>query len=532
MKRLLKFAGIGAAAAAAVAALAVKKTKSQNDQAVLQSHKTPSFSQRTLDFKPFKKAMHEMSRKRHSEIDAMVANASILSIQKRLKRKELTCQELVTYYVINIEKNDEDTLNAVVELNPDALTIAKKLDDTNHVTNGKLFGIPLLLKDNIGTADRMHTSAGADVLKEAFTDEDAFLVEQIRKQQGILLGKTNMSEWAYYMSEKAPNGYSSLGGQTMNPYGGFDVGGSSSGSGVAVAANLAPLAVGTETCGSIISPATQNSVVGLKPTFGTISRHRIIPIASALDTAGPMAKSVEDVAVLFEVMNVVDERDPASISCSFSATAVQSLDQKQASRMTIAYLAHPDTTQEEEQIVTRVMKELQYSGFYVTKVQLESPKHIDLNSIMRESFENDVNAYLKKTKTHSSLTVQQIVDYNKKRITFRAPFGQECLVESVENKHMNSQELAHHIAQTREQARSFLDAAMANGADALLTLGTSHAVEYCGAGYPALSIPAGYKANGEPVGITLIGKPRSEEKLLSIGRTYEEETKHRRSPSL
>ncbi len=180
-------------------------------------------------------------------------------------------------------------------MNPDALHIADVLDleRANGKTRGPLHGIPVLLKDNIDSKDKLHTSAGSLALAEHYANEDAFLVKKLREAGAIILGKTNMSEWAYFMStENMPSGYSSRGGQVLNPYGPgkFDIGGSSSGSGAAIAANLATVAIGTETSGSILSPSSQNSLVGIKPTVGLISRHGIIPISHTQDTAGPMAR--------------------------------------------------------------------------------------------------------------------------------------------------------------------------------------------------------------------------------------------------
>lgn len=228
--------------------------------------------------------------------------ATIDSIQEKYEKEELTAKQLVLMYLHRISSHDSK-LKSIIEINPDALHIAMMLDAERKEIGprGPLHGIPVLLKDNLDTYDKMHTSAGSLALAESYAPEDSYVAYLLREAGAIILGKTNMTEWANFMTEGMPSGYSSRGGQTLNPYGPgtFDVGGSSAGSGSAIAANFAVVAVGTETSGSILSPSSQNSLVGIKPTVGLVSRAGIIPIAHTQDTAGPMARTVKDAAYLY-----------------------------------------------------------------------------------------------------------------------------------------------------------------------------------------------------------------------------------------
>ncbi len=228
-------------------------------------------------------------------------------LQAAMEAGRTSALELVEYYLERIGKFDHNgpRLSSVLETNPQAREIAAALDKerAHKGPRGPLHGIPVILKDNLDTADGLHTSAGSLAMRDSVAPQDAFLVSRLRQAGAVVLGKANMTEWANFMTVGMKNGYSSRGGQTLNPYGqGFDPGGSSSGSGVAVSANLCAVAVGTETSGSILSPASSNSVVGIKPTVGLVSRSGIIPISSTQDTAGPMARSVTDAAILLGFM--------------------------------------------------------------------------------------------------------------------------------------------------------------------------------------------------------------------------------------
>ena len=245
--------------------------------------------------------------------------ATISELNDKLHTGEITSHDLVLMYLDRIAEIDQSgpSINSMIEVNPDALHIAASLDYERKTkgSRGPLHGIPVVIKDNIDTGDNMHTSAGSLALAESYAKEDAFLVKKLREAGAIILGKANLTEWANFMAEKMPTGYSSRGGQVLNLYGAdFMVGGSSAGSAAAIAANLAVVSVGTETSGSILSPASQNSLVGIKPTVGLISRTGVIPISHTQDTAGPMARTVTDAAVLLQALQGVDESDSITAS--------------------------------------------------------------------------------------------------------------------------------------------------------------------------------------------------------------------------
>ncbi|MGO4269270.1 amidase family protein, partial [Paenibacillus sp. TAF58] len=244
-----------------------------------------------------------------NELEKWIIEADIASMQHAMSVGWVTSEQLVRIYLNRIEKYDS-LLNTILEINPDAIDIAIALDVERNIkgSRGSLHGIPILLKDNIDTYDRMHTSAGSIALAGSYAAADSFVAAQLRAVGAVLLGKTNMTEWAGYMSGDIWAGYSSRGGLTLNPYGPGElfVGGSSSGSAAATAANLATAAIGTETSGSIISPSSQNSLVGIKPTIGLVSRTGIIPIAHSQDTAGPIARTVSDAAILLSALTNMD----------------------------------------------------------------------------------------------------------------------------------------------------------------------------------------------------------------------------------
>ena len=249
--------------------------------------------------------------------DFPLLELSIADLAEKMASGQLTAVSITEMYLERVEAIDRSgpNLNSVIELNPDALRIARQLDQerAEGKTRGPLHGIPVMIKDNIDTADRMMTTAGASALMGNYAKEDAFLVKRLRESGAVLLGKTNLSEWANFRSTRSSSGWSSRGGQTHNPYV-LDRNpcGSSAGSGAAVSANLCVVTIGTETNGSIVCPSASNGVVGLKPTVGLISRSGVIPISFSQDTAGPMARTVADAALCLGVLVGVDENDRMS----------------------------------------------------------------------------------------------------------------------------------------------------------------------------------------------------------------------------
>lgn len=251
----------------------------------------------------------------YQALKPLILEQDILTMQGHVIRGKLTYEKITQWYLYRIVKyeNDKDkSLHSIIALNPNAVKEAKLKDKNKSANDHPLYGMPILLKDNINTAG-MKTTAGAHALIDNQTD-DAFIVKRVKAKGGIILGKANLSEWAYFFCSGCPVGYSAIGGQTLNPYGRkvFETGGSSAGSGTTMAANYAAAAVGTETSGSILSPASQNSIVGLKPTIGLLSRAGIVPISSTLDTPGPMTRNVSDNAILLSAMAGEDVADVAT----------------------------------------------------------------------------------------------------------------------------------------------------------------------------------------------------------------------------
>ena len=265
-------------------------------------------------FEPFHSFIRSYDTAEYDSLKKLILNKDISFIQSQILNKNLSYEKLVKFFIYRIylfEMDKEFYLNSIISLNPNVIDQAKRMDK-KEATN-LLYGMPILIKDNINVKN-MITSAGASVLSNNLVDEDAFVVEQLKEKDILILGKLNMSEWAYYFCRPCPVGYSSIGGQTLNPYGRkkFESGGSSSGSGVSIAANFAVAALGSETSGSILSPSSKNSLVGLKPTVGSISRTGVIPISSFFDTVGPMTKNVYDNALIYNSLIGFDKNDELS----------------------------------------------------------------------------------------------------------------------------------------------------------------------------------------------------------------------------
>jgi amidase len=331
--------------------------------------------------------------------DEWIVEADISTLQKAMELGEISAVELVTLYVKRIETRNS-LINAVLEINPDALEIAQQLDEErrNHGSRGPLHGIPVLLKDNIDTGDRMRTSAGSVALAQSFAAEDAFIVVKLRKAGAVVLGKVNMTEWANFMSVAMPSGYSSRGGRVLNPYGPgkFEVGGSSSGSGAATAASFAAAAIGTETSGSIVNPAHHNSLVGLKPTVGLLSRTGIIPISHNQDTPGPMTRTVTDAAVLLGALTGVDAKDPLSLESEgyYCRDYTPFLDAKglQGARIGIPRWFYKDLNDEARIIAENAINVLRQQGaIVIDPVSLPCEQAVWDFEVLRHEFKKDLN---------------------------------------------------------------------------------------------------------------------------------------------
>jgi len=484
----------------------------------------------------------------------------ISDLQSQLTSGALTARQLTENYLARIEAIDRagPALNSVIELNPDALDIAAALDAERQAgaVRGPLHGLPILIKDNIDTGDRMQTTAGSLALAGSHAARDAFVAAQLRHAGAVILGKTNLSEWANFRSSHSSSGWSSRGGQTRNPYAlDRSPSGSSSGSGAAAAANLCAAAVGTETDGSIISPSNNCGLVGLKPTLGLISRTGIIPIAHSQDTAGPMARTVADAAALLGALTGVDADDPATAASAGHAftdyTQFLDRDGLRGARLGILrslFDFSPRVTQILEASIV-VFKRL--GAEVVDPITLENLHAVDQaeSTVLLYEFKADLNAYLGRLGTEAPVhSLAEVIDFNERHGSRAMPyFLQELLLQAqakgllTEDAYVQARQTCLRVART-----DGLDAALdANRLDALIgpSGGPAWPVDwingdhYSGgssmpaavAGYPNITVPAG-NIFGLPVGLSFIGAAWQEPKLIRLAYAFEQATQARRPP--
>jgi len=487
-----------------------------------------------LDFSPFKTPLDNYTEERHQELKQYIIEKTIREIQSYLKDNIFTVEELVLFYLKRIN-NYSSKYNPLIELNPDALNIARKIDKKRQEGNIKslISGIPIILKDNIGTKDKMHNSAGAVVLEKSKVLEDSPVARRIKEKDGIILGKANMSEWAYYMSTEGVCGYSSLGGQSKNPYGNFDVGGSSSGSAVVTALNLAAATLGSETCGSIVYPSNQNNIVGLKPTVGLWESKRIIPIAPSFDTAGPMTKFIEDSTLLSYMLtdNKHFREEEYSKVLDLNKTNIKIGVVLKEKKKNYLGEIHANLRDEDEELLNNAIKDLKDMGFQVDFTTINSEAfEVDMGSILEYEFKESMKEYLKEIE-QSKNTPKELVDiweFNNEDIKNRAPYGHDLIQKSAFTK-INKDEYKKILDRDKKICQNSIDEKLKEY-DVLLSLSNTFSLVYAYAGYPALCVPAGFRSTGEPVGITFTAGPFQEAKLLNVGYIYEQNTKHRKSP--
>ena len=501
---------------------------------------------------PDSAASHDSS----APTDFIYAELGIAELQERMQKGELDSRTLTQAYLDRIAAIDKagPTLNAVIEVNPDALKEAT-LRDVERKTNavrGPLHGIPILLKDNIG-ATPMANSAGSLALKDFRPKTDAFLVRRLRAAGAVILGKANLSEWANFRSMRSTSGWSARGGQTRNPYA-LDRNpcGSSSGSAVAVAANLAAASVGTETDGSIICPAAVNGVVGLKPTVGLVSREGIIPISYSQDTAGPMTRTVEGAAQMLSVMAGRDVDDPATANAAWNITLdyqshlrLEGLKGARIGVLRSKFAIHPDAAAAMEMAI----KTMREAGATVVDAEIPTDGQWDDDEIllMEYEFKAGLERYLAKYDAPLK-TLSQLIGYNQRYAPTEMPFfGQDLFERS--NARGGLGEEAYIAARSRARRLAGpegIDAALkAQTLDALIAPATGPAWitdtvagdHFPGAGYgaaavagyPSLTVPMGH-SNGLPLGIVFMGPAWSEARLLELGYAYEQLTRARKPP--
>ncbi len=490
------------------------------------------------------------------ELDEM----TVAQLQEGISAGRFTARRLTELYLQRIQAIDRNgpTLRSVIEVNPDAASIADALDAERKAKGprGPLHGIPVLIKDNIDTADKMSTSAGSLALEGSIALRDAFIVERLRAAGAVIVGKTNLSEWANFRSTKSASGWSARGGQVRNPYVlDRNACGSSSGTGSAIAANLAAIGVGTETDGSIVCPSTANGLVGLKPTVGLVSRSGIIPISHTQDTAGPMTRTVADAAVLLTAMTGSDPRDPVTARSPRAAIDYSkglSADALKGARIGVArkrYFGYSPSADRLAEAAITAMKEK--GAILVDPADIPTGSQLDECEfeILLYEFKADLNAYLKGLGPNARVrSLEDLIAFNEREKAREMPyFGQEIFLMAQKKGGLSSPAYRKALATCGARSRTLgidavmnkhrLDAIVAptggpawpidpvNGDHFLGASSTPAAV----AGYPSITVPAGF-AHGLPVGISFIGKAWSEPRLLALAYAYEQATKHRRPP--
>ncbi len=480
----------------------------------------------------------------------------VQTLQTKMNKGELTCRQITELYISRINTIDKELTKAVVEINPDALQIAENLDKERLAgkLRGPLHGIPVLIKDNIDTNDKMVTTAGSLALMSNKAAEDAFIISQLRKAGAVLLGKTNLSEWANFRSNNSSSGWSGRGGQTRNPYV-LDRTpcGSSSGSAVAVSANLAPLAIGTETDGSIVCPCGINGVVGIKPTVGTWSRTGIVPISVSQDTAGPMGKTVRDAALLLTALNFKDKKDEATMQQPDDFGIYLNFDEFALSGSRIGYLKKLSLFDARvSAIMDEVVSALKNQGADVIEVDIDKDL-AELGkyewTVLQCEFKDGINNYLTAHPELPYRTLTDLIEYNRKNTANEMPwFAQEILEMSDQTKGLEDKKYHEALKKCRELSRNKgidaivdkykLDAMIAptNGAAWVIdfvngdNFGGGSSQLAAVAGYPSVTVPAG-NIKGLPIGVSFFGKAWTESRLIQLSYAYEIASKKRIVPA-
>ena len=521
----------------------VSMTESEaNELAVLAQHPDENMRFKLLNsrfraksslWEPFLDSLTNFAEQDYLRLQSSIVDRSILEIQEAVNSGELSYEELVTFYIYRIRKTESDDelfINSIISLNPNAINRARQLDEIREsgaeIANNLIFGIPVLLKDNIGFAG-LPTTAGAFALNQNYSG-NAYVTDKLIEGGAVILGKANLSEWAYFFCRDCPSGYSALGGQTLNPYGRFDfgTGGSSSGSGASIAANFAAVAVGSETSGSILSPSSANSLVGLKPTTGSLSRTGVVPISSTLDTVGPMGRSVADVAILFNAMAGFDTEDLAMPLISDDL------------RLIIREAALNDRrfgmlrTYSDNTLYRRAMDLLSQNGFSLQEVELQNERHARFSELLGAEMKRDLALYLDEHASDeiSIDSIKSLQEFNSSDLENRAPYGQ-ALVDLMVDIELTAGEVEKLAADLRDWGQNYLDRLfMESGIDILFGVNNHQASIAALGNYPALTIPMGYSDDGRPMGLTLIAPPFQEQLLIDAGIKVEKILEARQTP--
>jgi amidase len=486
--------------------------------------------------------------------------ATIADLQQAMASGRLTAHAIAERYVARIDDVDKHgpTVNSVIELNPEALAIADALDRERKEKGprGPLHGIPILIKDNIDTADRMKTTAGSLALAEATAPRDAFLVERLRAAGAVVLGKTNLSEWANFRADRSTSGWSGRGGQTRHPYA-LDRNpcGSSSGSGAAVTANLCAAAIGTETDGSIVCPSGICGIVGIKPTVGLISRAGVIPISASQDTAGPMARTVADAAALLSALTGVDPRDAATTPSRAHIkpdyrTFLDPAGLKGA-RIGVARKSFGVPPPAEKVFKAALDEMTSHGAVIIDPADIPTAGKFDRAEmqVLLYEFKAGLNAYLATAAaTVQPRTLAALIEFNDKNRDREMPFfGQELFINAQKKGSLKSQEYRKARQDCIRLSRTMgIDAVMsAHRLDAIVapTNGPAWLTDLVNgdrftggsstpaavAGYPSITVPIG-EIHGLPIGLSFIGRAWSEPTLIRLAYALEQATKARKLP--
>ena len=487
------------------------------------------FNDKNIWFSELDNYLKDFSEDDYEKLKPLIIEKDIPSIQTNIIQKKLTYEKLVLFYLFRIKKiefNKNTYLNSIISLNPNIVLEARKKDKIKPESIYSLHGIPILLKDNINF-DGLPTTAGAEILKNNIAD-DSFVVKKLKESGAVILGKTNLSEWAYYFCVGCPLGYSAIGGQTLNPYGRkeFESGGSSSGSGAAISANLSSVSLGSETSGSILSPSSLNSIVGLKPTIGLVSRTGIIPISNTLDTSGPMTKNVIDNVIVFNSIMGFDQDDSHSknkINIKYNEIINSSLKDK---RLGVFKSLLNDS------LYLKTIEDIRRAVGII--IEFEPPKinFLGFRKILDVEMKNELPKYLSTYfKDNMNIkNISDIINYNLQDSLNRSPYGQK-IFEGIVSDNTGKEEFKKlKVRLKKEGERYFNESLKKYSLDAILSINNYHAAYAAAAYYPCLTVPMGYNKNGLPSNLTFISSSFEENKLYQLGFAYEKLSNKRVAP--
>lgn len=505
-----------------------------------------------------KKNSEEQTLDNEIKLEFELDEETISSLQEKLTSGKYSSEKLVELYLKRIETIDKKgpTLNSIIEINPDAISIAREMDKERRdgKLRGALHGIPVLIKDNIDTADKMQTTAGSLSMVGNIASNDAFVVKRLREAGAIIIGKTNLSEWANFRSTQSSSGWSGRGGQTKNPYIlDHNPCGSSAGSGVAVSANLCVVAVGTETDGSIVCPASVNGIVGIKPTVGLVSRSGIIPISKTQDTAGPMARTVKDAAILLGLLSGIDTKDLITNESKGKSYTdyTQFLDLNSLKGKRIGIEKKPQGNNKYINVLLdNAIGILKQKG--ATIIEIDYIEKIDVLGdaefeVLQYEFKDGVNHYLS-TANAKVKSLKDVIDFNLANEDKSMPyFKQETLESSNLKLGLEDKKYKDAVNKSFNGSKKILDSLFNdNRLDAIcgITMGPSCSIDMiygdrwggysltmpaAVSGYPHITVPGG-KVYDLPVGLSFFGTSYSEPKLIGIAFAYEQASKHRVKP--